>query len=361
MTRPFLALFRSVLVLLALVPRPALADVEVKIDGWSDGDLVAYQAGFGIGEYGAVRLTPPSPNMQLKKVRFLFAGSSELRTVTLHVWDDGAGTMAPGQKLYTNYYSVSGSNSAWQEVDLSADGIVVPGDFRVGIESDEAGAPNIVRDVDDSIDETRNFLYGNCLFGVMWQSSFDCGLTGDWVIRATLADIPVIQDAGPVTTDASVPDAAIAPVDAGMLDAAPPVVDACQPVDAATRDAGQDVMPDTGHTPPDAGLVTTDAAAVDASVPAGTCQVNAECDVGSYCDPTAHRCTFDCRSDGDCSSGGDCNSLGQCVGQSRVPESNETEADTGPCACSSVDHHPAWLTVVTLLLLMRPVQRRRRV
>lgn len=184
----------SALVMAALavtIPGVAFAQTEVRNDGFDSGAAAGFQAGFVTGEIGAVRLSPPQTGVQVLSIRLLFGGSTATQTVTVHVWDDSAGTLAPGAELYSGDFQIMGSNSAIHDVDLSAENILVPGNFRVGIEFQHSGVPSIARDDDGTITASRNFIYDG-----QWFQSQTAGLTGDWVIRAMVSsDAP--PDAGP--------------------------------------------------------------------------------------------------------------------------------------------------------------------
>jgi hypothetical protein len=97
------------------------AQVELSNDGYVDGGLAGFQAGFVTGESAASRFVPPAPT-QLLRIRFLFGGgaTTDVQTVTVHVWDDAAGTDAPGAELYVNDFAVTPSDEAFQEVDPAA-------------------------------------------------------------------------------------------------------------------------------------------------------------------------------------------------------------------------------------------------
>jgi hypothetical protein len=156
---------------------------EVGNDGWLPGGVAAFQAGFVAGEIAAARLVPSGPfPCAVKGVRFLFGGASGTRTVKLHVWDDAAGTDASGTEIYSGSFQVTASDNALQTIDLSSAGVAVSGPFRVGIEFTQAGTPSVARD-DDGITAGRNFVLAS---GIGWLEAGALGITGDWIIRATV-------------------------------------------------------------------------------------------------------------------------------------------------------------------------------
>lgn len=250
---------------------PAHAQLTLQNDGFTSG-TAGVQSGFVAGEIGASRFLAPSAGRTLQQVVLFFGGATTTQTVTLHVWDDSAGTNAPGAELYSGDFQVMGSDSNLSAIDLNGMNVVVPAQFRVGIEFQHNGLPSIARDADGTIAAANNYIMAQ---GIGWVRSQSLGLTGDWIIRA------IVSDAG------------------------------------GTPDAGT-TGPDAGTTGPDAGTTGPDAGT------GGSCNGNADCPVGQFCDTQLHSCTFECRTDSDCG-GGTCNSLGQCLA---------ADGDSGGC-CST--------------------------
>jgi hypothetical protein len=150
-------------------------------DGWINGEVAAFQAGFAAGETAAVRLIPEGPcPCPITKVRFLFGGATGTHEVTLRIWDDAALGVAPGALLYATTLELSGSDEILQEVDIGVAGIEVTGPFRVGLEFSHAGLPSVARDT-DGIGADRNFVDAS---GTGWVEASTLGVTGDWIIRA---------------------------------------------------------------------------------------------------------------------------------------------------------------------------------
>jgi hypothetical protein len=233
----------------------AEAQVELKNDGFQAGGSAAFEGGFAIGEIGASRFVAPEAGRTLQKVVHLFGGgATTTQIITIKVWDDSAGTTAPGMELFSSDFQVTGNDSAFHQADVSSQNIILPAQFRVGIQFKHAGYPSIARDNDGTIAADRNYLLANVSGNFTWFRSQTLGLTGDWIIRAEIS-------AG---TGGS-------PVDAGVAADAPP---------------------GTGG---------------------GPCAGNSQCPMGQYCDLDQMICTSDCLTSADCG-GGTCNSLGQCVG-----------------------------------------------
>lgn len=197
----------SILILLAALPAVTAtagfaAETILQNDSFVPGQAVGFQSGFVAGEAGAVRLTPPGPfPMTLTRVQFLFGGATGTRTVTVRVWNDSAGTPAPGAELYSGDFQITAADDALQEIDLSGSGVQVTGVFRVGIEFQHDGTPSIARDA-NGITSARNFIYAQ---GLGWVDSALFGLTGDWVIRAGVQPSSEGGESGVVQNDSFAP------------------------------------------------------------------------------------------------------------------------------------------------------------
>jgi hypothetical protein len=77
---------------------------------------------------------------------------------------------------------VDGNDAELQTLDLSAVGLTVQGRFRVGIQFAHSGSPSIASD-GDGISAGLNFVDDSTLG---WAAAEVLGVTGDWIIRATL-------------------------------------------------------------------------------------------------------------------------------------------------------------------------------
>ncbi len=191
-----------VLLALALVALAAAGagaqETILQNDGFVSGGAASFQSGFVAGEMAAVRLTPAGPfPVTVTRVQFLFGGVAGTRTVTLHIWDDAAGTTAPGTELFAGDYELTASNTALQDVDLTGAGVQVSGPFRVGIEFQHDGLPSVARDV-DGIGAGRTFIE---VQGFGWADAALFGVTGDWVLRAGVQ--PVAGGGGTVVQNDS--------------------------------------------------------------------------------------------------------------------------------------------------------------
>lgn len=156
-------------------------------DGWVNGQIVGFQAGFDAGDVAAARFVPDGPcPCTLDQIRLLFGGSTDTENVVLHVWDDAALTDAPGAELYSDTLQLTGRDDFLQELDLTVAGITVNGPFRVGLEFLHDGLPSVARDV-DGITPDRNFVEDT---GLGWVEASTLGVPGDWVLRAVVNSLP---------------------------------------------------------------------------------------------------------------------------------------------------------------------------
>jgi hypothetical protein len=171
------------LVATARVGPLAAQETILQNDGYVDGQSVGFQAGFIASEMAASRFLPTgSSPWRVNRVRFLFGGATTTQTIRLHIWEDGAGTTNPGTQRFASDYVVTGSNTAMQEIDLTANNVLVNGQFRAAIEFQHNGLPSVARDGDGTIQPTKNFIFTPS--GGGWFQSSAVGVTGDWIIRA---------------------------------------------------------------------------------------------------------------------------------------------------------------------------------
>ncbi len=189
--------------LLLLTSGVSYADTILQNDGYTSGANVGFQGGFVTGEIGASRFLLPGSNpVQLKSVILLLGGASTQVTITLHVWDDSSLGNDPGSELYSGDYQLIGSDNNLQQIDLSGQSIFVSAPFRVGIEFQYDGYPSIARDGDGTITSNLNYIDAS---GYGWVQSSLFGITGDWIIRAVVADVlspgPVLSSIEDVGND----------------------------------------------------------------------------------------------------------------------------------------------------------------
>lgn len=165
---------------------PQTQTLQLQNDGFTTGGAKAFQAGFVVGETAEVTLGPVSNTFQVTAVQFLFGGTGSTptsRDIVLKIYKDiGVGT--PGTLLYTSTYSVAASDNLLQQIDLRDKLIVVNGggSIRVAIEMTAAGLPSVAVDKDGTVTGNANWIKT----GGSWVSSPSLGLSGDFIIRATI-------------------------------------------------------------------------------------------------------------------------------------------------------------------------------
>ncbi len=276
----------------------------LQLDSFQTGNAAGFQAGFIVGEAGAVRLkTNDSGDWQLTRVLLLFGGATTQETVTLNVYA-GSQTASPGALLFSGDFQVTGSNENMSELNLSAENLIVSGNFRVSIAFQHAGLPSIARDDDGTIATALNFMDAS---GVGWINSNLAGLTGDWIIRADVTKLGGgASDAGPIS------DASTSTPDSGT-------------------DANSSANPDAGSS-------------------GESCSLHSDCERGAHCGDQSV-CTVECRADIDCSSDNVCDTtLGRC----------DPPKSSGGCSSSGSGSPSSSSIALLSLLCLLGLGRRRR-
>lgn len=204
----------TILVLLAMAVAPAGAVEEtLQNDGFTTGAAVNFQAGFVAGEVAAARFVPTiACPCVVESVTLLFGGATGTRDMGVRIWEDAAGAPTPGALLFSADVSLAGSNTELQLIDLALTAVVVSGPFRVGLEFNHDGVPTVATDTDGSIDAAANFILADVGFP-LWFSAASLGVSGDFVIRATIdnllepdTDADGIADSGDNCTNVANPD-----------------------------------------------------------------------------------------------------------------------------------------------------------
>ncbi|MEO1573975.1 MAG: hypothetical protein AAFU65_03355, partial [Pseudomonadota bacterium] len=101
---------------------PANAAEELlQNDGFIDGGVASFQAGFIATEVAAARFVPTidCPCL-IESVTVLYGGTTGQRDVQVTIWDDPTGAPTPGAPLFTGDVTLTGSNIAFNEIDLSS-------------------------------------------------------------------------------------------------------------------------------------------------------------------------------------------------------------------------------------------------
>ena len=103
------------------------------------------------------------------------------KTVTLTIYQDGDSTN-PGSIMYSADYSLTGSSSAFQEIDLISQSIHVAANqkIRVAFTFQHDGAPSVA--IDAARTASRNLIYTSG-----WITAETVSLSGDFIIRAEIS------------------------------------------------------------------------------------------------------------------------------------------------------------------------------
>lgn len=181
-----------------IIAAPAGAAVkELSNDSFSGIGSVTCQIGFVEGESAAAKLTadPGDYPYRVLKVRMHICPASTSGFVILRLYEDNSGTVQPGAILYEEIVQIAGSDDALNEIDLSANNIVVPsGSVRVELEWFQNGPPGVSNDLDGFIPNV-NYIYA--IPPGSWFYADQLGVPGDWIIRMeidTAADTPIFAD-----------------------------------------------------------------------------------------------------------------------------------------------------------------------
>ncbi len=170
------------------------ADVEeLSNDDFVNGSAATFQAGFVAGEVAAARFIPQiACPCLVTKVSLLFGGSSETQEMGLQIWDDPANTDSPGFLIFSGTANLTGSNTNLQVIDLSLTPVIVNGPFRVGLEFNHSGTPTVATDTDGTINSLANFILAD-VGALFWFQSSLLGVNGDFIIRATIDNLTVVD------------------------------------------------------------------------------------------------------------------------------------------------------------------------
>jgi hypothetical protein len=159
------------------------AEIILQNDGFvPPGELVCIP-GFDVGEIGAARFeaTPQDYPFTLERIQVIICPDGPAANLVVKVWQDDGSSVAPGDLLHEDIYTLTPSSVYFNEIDISDQNIVVAsGWVRVGIEFFFfPSPPGLARDM-DGITGGVNFVYA--LPGI-WYYSEQLGVEGDWIIR----------------------------------------------------------------------------------------------------------------------------------------------------------------------------------
>ncbi len=186
--------------LIPLLLAPTLAfgnPVEIKNDGFSGNGQVGFQSGFVDGECWASVFFPPEEGIdfEILKVEMLVYGSSPNGFYNFYVREvDTNSNNEPGDIIAETYISLQSASASTNEFVFTGaewEDAAPPGlldrPFAISVcLDDENGSivstiPQIARDTDGTITSNLNWIYSNG-----WYRSSLFGLSGDWIMRATI-------------------------------------------------------------------------------------------------------------------------------------------------------------------------------
>lgn len=157
--------------------------VNLQIDSFTTGP-VQFQSGFVAGDAAAVTLGPLSNTFKISYVKFLLGGTGvpETKAVEIKIYIDN-GQTNPDSVLFGSSYLLTSSDDALQELDLRSHNITVTGggSIRIAIETG-TGLPSVAVDADGTLSLPNNWIYT----GGTWSSSYQAGITSDFIIRAVV-------------------------------------------------------------------------------------------------------------------------------------------------------------------------------
>lgn len=178
------------------------AEETLQNDSFTSGAPVSFQAGFIAGEVAAARFEPQiACPCVVERITLLFGGLAQVRDMGVSIWEDSAGADTPGALLFTGTVSLTGSNVFLQEIDLTLAPTIVDGPFRVGLEFGHNGLPSVATDEDGTIDAAANFILADVGGFLFWFRSAALGVSGDFIIRATIDNFVATDTDGDGVTD----------------------------------------------------------------------------------------------------------------------------------------------------------------
>lgn len=162
------------------------ASLVLQNDNYSQGGSISFGSNFVSGEMAASTLGPVTALSNLDNIQLMFGGSFSTEDIRLFIFEE-SGNSTPGNEIFSNSYSLTGSSSILGIIDLGAYNIrLSPGEYRIGIEFSKVTPPTIGHDL-DGIQDSRNWVYA----GHQWYDAASLGIGGDWVIRAEVSTVPI--------------------------------------------------------------------------------------------------------------------------------------------------------------------------
>jgi hypothetical protein len=158
-------------------------------DSFSGTGSVTCQTGFIQGEIAAARFAalPSDYPFRIEKVQVLVCPGSTQNDFVLKVWQDDGVSRDPGVLLHEEIYTLFGSDSALNEVDLALENIVINADsVRIGFEYFFSGPPpGFANDLGGHVVPQPNFIYAVSPI-IRWFYADEVGVDGDWILRLVI-------------------------------------------------------------------------------------------------------------------------------------------------------------------------------
>jgi hypothetical protein len=164
--------------------------IDLSNDAWGKSGAVFFQGGFAMGECWASTFVPEPEHYPFDIIgaRMVVggedAGSADFSIAIWSVDDDGQ----PLEELSVGTANISGDDDALDTVPLDAIGVQVPtvtrGEFALVVcFTEHGGFPGIAADGDGLTHASRNWIR---LEDGTWTNAADQGVSGDWIVRATI-------------------------------------------------------------------------------------------------------------------------------------------------------------------------------
>lgn len=172
-------------------PPPVFAaELTLMNDSFSGTGSVFCVSGqsFAETEMAAARFTADAGSypFQILRVQVLACPAGTQADLVLKIWEDDGVSDEPGDLLYEDFFTLLGSNSALNELDVSFQNITVSsGSIRVGIQYFFGPAlTGLATDLDGHGEPQPNYIYALPPDG--WTPAHLFGVNGDWIIRVVV-------------------------------------------------------------------------------------------------------------------------------------------------------------------------------
>jgi len=183
------AAFGVVVIAAGLSWSPIALSVEkiLQNDSFTGAGQVACQVGSEEGEILAARFTPDPGDhpFTVEKIQVLICPDGIPGAFTMTVWQDDGVSLLPVDVLYQDFFPMTGSDIFLNEVDLSAENIVIDsGTIRVGFDLFQDPDPSLATEPPGQpITPAMNFVF---VPPNSWFYLEQFGAAGDWIIRVVV-------------------------------------------------------------------------------------------------------------------------------------------------------------------------------